>query len=152
MNLTGNNEDTIRENPASYLDIVMFIQDHSGNIKHDLAELWRRIVFNIAVSNTDDHLRNHGFIINNDTWRLSPAFDINPSTDKEELALNIDENSGALQFDLALSVIEYFRLPRNEAESILSQVKEVVSNWEKTAKKIGIVNAEIEIMRPAFRD
>jgi len=151
MTMTGNNEDTIRENRASYLDLAVFIQDHAGNLKEDLTELWRRIVFNIAVSNTDDHLRNHGFVIQNGAWSLSPAFDINPSIDKEELALNIDENSGALEFDLALSVIEYFRLQRKEAESILSQVKEVVSNWEKTAKRIGIGSAEIEMMRPAFR-
>ncbi len=151
MTMTGNNEDTIREDRASYLDLALFIQDHSGNFKEDLTELWRRIVFSIAVSNTDDHLRNHGFVIHNGAWRLSPAFDINPSIDKEELALNIDENSGALEFDLALSVIEYFRLQRKEAESILSNVREVVRNWEKTAKKIRIGSAEIEMMRSAFR-
>ncbi len=151
MTMTGNNEDTIRDNPASYLDLALFIQNHAGNIKEDLAELWRRIVFNIAISNTDDHLRNHGFVINNGAWRLSPAFDINPSIDKEALALNIDEKSGDLDFDLALSVIEYFRLHRKEAESILSQVQEVVSNWEKIAKKMGIGRVEIELMRAAFR-
>ena len=151
MTMTGNNEDTIREDRASYLDLALFIQDHSGNFKEDLTELWRRIVFSIAVSNTDDHLRNHGFVIHNGAWRLSHAFDINHSIDKEELALNIDENSGALEFDLALSVIEYFRLQRKEAESILSNVREVVRNWEKTAKKIRIGSAEIEMMRSAFR-
>lgn len=151
MTMTGNNEDTIRDNPASYLDLALFIQNHAGNIKEDLAELWRRIVFNIAISNTDDHLRNHGFVINNGAWRLSPAFDINPSIDKEALALNIDEKSGDLEFDLALSVIEYFRLHRKEAESILSKIRNVVSTWEKTAKKMGIGRVEIELMRAAFR-
>jgi serine/threonine-protein kinase HipA len=151
MTMTGNNEETIRDKRVSYLDLSMFIQDHGGNIKEDLAELWRRIVFNIAVSNTDDHLRNHGFIIENGAWRLSPAYDVNPSIDKEELALNIDESSGALDFDLALSVAEYFRLSSKEAQSILSQVLEVVRNWEKIAKQIGISRSEIEVMRPAFR-
>lgn len=152
MTMTGNNEDTIRENRASYLDLAMFIQNHSGNIKKDLEQLWRRIVFNIAVSNTDDHLRNHGFIINNGMWRLSPAFDVNPSIDKEELALNINEDSGALEFDLALSVAAYFRLNCKEAESILSFILKAVSNWENVAKKIGIKSsAEIELMRLAFR-
>ena len=151
MTMTGNDEDTIRDNPASYLDIALFIQNHCGNPKKDLHELWKRIVFNIAISNTDDHLRNHGFIIENNNWRLSPAFDINPSTDKEELSLNIDENSGALDFDLAMSVIEYFRLNEKEAGLILKNVKKVVSNWENVAKQTGITRTEIETMRASFR-
>ncbi len=151
MTMTGNNEETLRDKRVSYLDLSMFIQDHGKNINEDLAEIWRRIVFNIAVSNTDDHLRNHGFIIENDSWRLSPAYDVNPSIDKEELALNIDDSSGALDFDLALSVAEYFRLTSKEAQSILSKVLEVVRKWEKTAKQIGISRTEIEIMHSAFR-
>jgi serine/threonine-protein kinase HipA len=151
MTMTGNNEDTIRDNRASYLDLSVFIQDHGGNINEDLIQLWRRIVFNIAVSNTDDHLRNHGFIIENNAWQLSPAFDVNPSIDKEELALNIDDNSGALDFDLALSVSEYFRLNNKEAQSIFSRVIKAVTNWEKTAKQIGISLGEIELMHSAFQ-
>jgi len=151
MTMTGYAEGTIRDNRASYLDLSLFIQDHGGNIKEDLTQLWRRIVFNIAVSNTDDHLRNHGFIIKNGVWRLSPAFDVNPSVDKEELALNIDEESGALDFDLAMSVIGYFRLNHNEARSILSRVLSSVSIWEKKAKQIGISRTEAEPMRSAFR-
>ncbi len=151
MTITGNNETTIRDNRASYLDLSIFIQNHGGNIKEDLEQLWRRIVFNIAVSNTDDHLRNHGFIIENDVWRLSPAFDVNPSTDKEELALNIDDSSGALDFNLALSVCEYFRLDLNEARSVLDQVTAAVGTWRKTAKQLGISSSEIELMQSAFR-
>jgi serine/threonine-protein kinase HipA len=151
MTMTGNNEDTIRDNRASYLDLSVFIQNHGRNIKEDLAQLWRRIVFNIAVSNTDDHLRNHGFIIQNGEWRLSPAFDVNPSIDKEDLALNIDDSSGILDFDLALSVSEYFRLNHKEAQSILSQVKKAVNNWEKTARQIRISRGEMEMMSSAFR-
>lgn len=151
MTMTGNNEETLRDKRVSYLDLSMFIQNHGGNINEDLTELWRRIVFNIAVSNTDDHLRNHGFIIEKGAWRLSPAYDVNPSTDKEELALNIDESSGALDFELALSVAEYFRLTPKDAQTILTKVIEIVRNWEKTSKQIGISRSEIEVMRPAFR-
>jgi serine/threonine-protein kinase HipA len=151
MTMTGNNEETLHDKRASYLDLSMFIQDHGGTINEDLAGLWRRIVFNIAVSNTDDHLRNHGFIIENGAWRLSPAYDVNPSIEKEELVLNIDESSGALDFDLALTVAEYFRLTPVEAQTILSKVLQVVGNWEKTAKQIGISRSEIEMMQPAFR-
>ena len=82
---------------------------------------------------------------------LSPAYDVNPSIDKDELALNIDENSGALDLDLAMSVAEYFRLTAKEAQSVRSQVLEAVRSWEKTAKQIGISRSEIEIMQPAFR-
>ena len=151
MTMTGNNEEILRDKRASYLDLSLFIQNHGKNIKEDLTELWRRIVFNIAISNTDDHLRNHGFIIENGQWRLSPAFDVNPSIDKEELALNIDDTSGFLDFELALSVIEYFRLSNQEAESILSRVRKAIGNWEKLAKQIGIPRAEIEMMRSAFK-
>jgi serine/threonine-protein kinase HipA len=90
MTMTGNNDDTIRDSRASYLDLSAFIQNHGGKIKEDLSQLWRRIAFYFSISYTDDHLRNHGFIIENDAWRLSPAFDVNPSVDKDELALNID--------------------------------------------------------------
>ncbi|MEO8146784.1 MAG: type II toxin-antitoxin system HipA family toxin, partial [Bacteroidia bacterium] len=90
MTMTGNNETTIKDIPASYLDIAEFIQFSGSNNAADLHQLWRRIVFNIAVSNTDDHLRNHGFLLIKKGWKLSPAYDINPSTDKDGLALNID--------------------------------------------------------------
>ncbi|MCU0370118.1 MAG: HipA domain-containing protein [Bacteroidales bacterium] len=151
MTMTGNNEEMLRDKRASYLDLSLFIQDHGGNIKEDLTELWRRIVFNIAISNTDDHLRNHGFIIENGQWRLSPAFDVNPSTDKEELALNIDDTSGLLDFELALSVSEFFRLSNEEAVSILSRVRKAIGNWEKLAKQLGIPRVQIDMMRSAFR-
>jgi serine/threonine-protein kinase HipA len=151
MTMTGNNEDTVRDSRASYLDLVLFIMDNSRNIKEELSQLWRRIVFNIAISNTDDHLRNHGFIIENKSWRLSPAFDINPSIDKAELALNIDDNSGELDFDLAMSVAEYFRLKQDEALLIQSEVLSAVYNWEKLAKKLKIASTEIYLMRSAFR-
>lgn len=150
MTMTGHNEEKLRDKRVSYLDLSMFIQDHGGSINEDLAELWRRIVFNIAISNTDDHLRNHGFIIENGAWRLSPAYDINPAIDREELALNIDESSGVLDFELALSVADYFRLTSKEAQSILSQVLDVVIKWEKVAKQIGISRSEVELMQSAF--
>jgi len=151
MTMIGSNEETLRDQRASYLDLSAFIQDHGGYIKEDLSQLWRRIVFNIAISNTDDHLRNHGFIIENGTWRLSPAFDVNPSIDKDELALNIDDSSGMRDFDMAMSVHEYFRLSSTEAKSILTQVKKVVGTWDKIAKQQGIYPSEMELMQSAFR-
>lgn len=151
MTMTGNNEDTIRDNPASYLDIVEFIQDNGYHVDENLAQLWRRIVFNIAVSNTDDHLRNHGFILNDEGWQLSPAYDLNPSIDKDGLALNIDMHNNALDFELAKSVGEYFRLNDRQMDSIIAEVLTAVKEWESIAKEIGISRAEQELMRSAFR-
>jgi serine/threonine-protein kinase HipA len=150
MTMTGQNEDTIKENPASYLDMAEFIQYNGAQNKQDLQQLWRRIVFHIAVSNTDDHLRNHGFILTAKGWTLSPAFDINPSVEKDGLALNIDMHNNALDFELAKSVGEYFQLSNTEMNTILAKVKTVVKGWKIVAKEIGISRAEQELMSGAF--
>lgn len=151
MTMTGNNEDTIKENPASYLDIAEFIQFNSSENKVELHELWRRIIFNIAISNTDDHLRNHGFLLGFYGWILSPVFDINPSVDKDGLAINIDENDNALDFELAKSVGEYFQLTNTRMNQIISEVCSAVKNWRSEAKKIGISKNEQELMEAAFK-
>ena len=151
MTMTGQNEDTIKENPASYLDMAEFIQYNGAQNKQDLQQLWRRIVFHIAVSNTDDHLRNHGFILTDKGWILSPAFDINPSVDKDGLALNIDTYNNALDFELAKSVGEYFQLRDAEMNNIIAEVKAAVSGWKNAAREIGISRAEQELMSGAFR-
>ncbi len=151
MTMTGNSEDTIRDNPGSYLDIADFIQFSGLNIVADLQQLWRRIVFNIAVSNTDDHYRNHGFIIINNGWHLSPAYDINPSVDKDGLALNIDMDNNALDFELAKSVGAYFHLGKTQMDSIIAEVRKSVQQWRAIARKIGIRKTEQERMSGAFR-
>ena len=151
MTMTGHNEDTIKENPASYLDMAEFIQYNGAKNQKDLHQLWRRIVFHIAVSNTDDHLRNHGFILTDRGWILSPAFDINPSVDKDGLALNIDMHNNALDFELAKSVGEYFQLTDVEMNIIIEQVKAAVRGWKKVASDIGISRGEQELMSAAFR-
>ncbi|TNE81229.1 MAG: type II toxin-antitoxin system HipA family toxin [Bacteroidetes bacterium] len=136
---------------ASYLDIVDFLTSHGRNVKNDLKELWRRIVFNISVSNTDDHLRNHGFILHPEGWVLSPAYDINPVETGTGLSLNISESDNTLDFDLALKVKNYFRLDEEEAHQIISEVTEAVINWKAVAKKYGISNAECELKSRAFK-
>ncbi len=150
MTMTGNNEDTIRDNQASYLDIAEFISNHGANIEANLHQLWRRIIFNIAISNTDDHLRNHGFILTKEGWILSPAYDLNPSIDKDGLALNIDTDNNELDFDLAKSVGEYFRLNNNQMEEIIQQVLGVTIKWKTMANEIGISRSEQEVMEKAF--
>lgn len=151
MTMTGNNEETIKENPASYLDIAEFIMNQGANVDENLHQLWRRIVFNIAVSNTDDHLRNHGFILTKNGWELSPAFDLNPSIDKNGLALNIDYENNALDFNLAKSVGPYFRLDDSQMEQILKEVFKSVNDWQKIARKLKIPRSEQVLMKSAFR-
>ncbi|MGS2738456.1 type II toxin-antitoxin system HipA family toxin [Sinomicrobium sp. M5D2P17] len=150
MTMTGNNENTVRDNPASYLDLADFIQTYGVNVEENLHQLWRRIVFNIAISNTDDHLRNHGFILTNEGWILSPAYDLNPSVDKNGLALNIDMDNNALDLKLAKSIGEYLRLDNSRMDKIISEVLASVSQWKTIASKIGIPRAEQELMRGAF--
>jgi len=109
------------------------------------------LIFNILISNTDDHLRNHGFILTPEGWRLSPAFDINPSIDKEGLALNIDMDKNALDIDLAKSVGAYFRIEEIEMDRVIDQVRSVVSGWQKLAVEIGIPRGEQMVMTAAFK-
>ena len=150
MTMTGNTETGLRDHQASYLEIAEFLQTYGVNIKNNLEQLWRRIVFNIAVSNTDDHLRNHGFILTEEGWTISPAFDINASIDKNILALNIDMNDNSLDFELARSVGEYFQLDVKAMDTIINQTKEVVRKWDEIAEKIGVSRHERAMMAPAF--
>ena len=151
MTMTGNSEDTIRDHTPSYLEIADFIQNKCVNITENLHQLWRRIVFNIAISNTDDHLRNHGFVMTDAGWELSPAYDINPSVDKDGLAMNIDTDNNALDYGLAKSVGAYYRLSDREMDAIIHEVLTAVSSWREVAIKLGISRGEQELMQGAFR-
>lgn len=151
MTMTGNTENTIRDNPASYLDIADFIQTYGARVNENLHQLWRRIVFNIAISNTDDHLRNHGFLLTGGGWVLAPAYDLNPSTDKSGLALNINMEDNALDFELAKSAGEFFRLAPAQMDKIIREVTGSVKQWQKLADKIGINRKEQDLLHAAFR-
>ena len=135
---------------ASYLELAQFITEKGSNTKKDLEQLWRRMVFNIAVSNTDDHLRNHGFICKNSGWVLSPAYDINPATPAVGLHLNITDSDNRLDYDLAMEVSVFFQLEESKAEKIKADVLESVRQWEGLAKQIGISRSECQQMASAF--
>ncbi|OYX28905.1 MAG: toxin HipA [Flavobacteriales bacterium 32-35-8] len=150
MTMTGNNEGTVRDQQASYLDMAEFIQNQGAMVNENLEQLWRRIVFNIAISNTDDHLRNHGFILTSLGWVLSPAYDLNPSIDKDGLSLNIDVNNNELDYGLAKSVGLFFRLTEPEMNAIIAEVISAVTEWKKEADALGISRREQEIMSKAF--
>lgn len=151
MTMTGKNEALIRDVTPSYLDMVEFIQFSGADVSENLHQLWRRIVFNILISNTDDHLRNHGFLLNEDGWSLSPAYDINPSIDKNGLALNIDMDNNSLDLELAQRVGIYFRLTEKSMREIIEEIRDSVSGWQKEADKIGISRNDQLLMRGAFR-
>lgn len=136
---------------ASYLELAEFLTYQGSQASIDLEQLWRRIVFNIAVSNIDDHLRNHGFILASQGWRLSPAYDLNPVTPAQGLHLNITETDNQLEFALAMEVIDYFRIKPARAKIILQEVINSVRQWQTTAKAIGLSRSEMERMASAFR-
>jgi serine/threonine-protein kinase HipA len=136
---------------VSYLELADFIIAHGADVNNDLEELWRRIVFSISVSNTDDHLRNHGFLLSKQGWLLSPAYDINPNENGAGLSLNISENDNSQDLDLALQVAEYFRLNKNKAEEIIKKVSETVSGWRDIANKYNISKVEQDYIMSAFK-
>lgn len=111
----------------------------------------KRIVFNMAVTNTDDHLRNHAFLFTETGWVLSPLYDVNPVPYGDELSLNVDEEDNRISLDLAISVAPRFGLDEKMASECAEQILQVVrDNWVVLAKKYGLSRGQIEDMRPAF--
>lgn len=147
MTLTGH----IDGDNASYLEIAEVLTSQGAEARKDLLELWTRLVFNIMASNTDDHLRNHGFLLTPNGWRLSPAFDMNPSPDSLGLALDIDDNDNALDLELARSVAPYFRIRDAEALRTITRLRETMVGWREIAAQLGITDGEQDAMAPAFQ-
>lgn len=151
MTLLGKTDGASAADGSSYLDIASFIRKYGAASEKDLQELWRRMVFNMAVSNTDDHLRNHGFLLSDEGWILSPLYDVNPCAFGDILSLNVDQNSNLIDFGLALSVAGLYELTEKQAEEELKEIRDIVeTNWKKTAQKYNISRGEIEAMSPAF--
>jgi len=138
----------------SYMEFVDALRQHGAAPKEDARALWRRIVFSILISNTDDHLRNHGFVWVGPTgWRLAPVYDVNPmppDVRPRVLTTAIDLEDSAASLDLALSVCGYFELKVTEARAIAAEVGKAVVRWRQTAKRLGATAAEIERMAGAF--
>ncbi|MCD8022602.1 MAG: HipA domain-containing protein [Lachnospiraceae bacterium] len=148
MNLLGQTDGNV---DAGYLDIVSFIRSYGASPREDLAELWKRVVFSIAVSNTDDHLRNHGFLLTEGGWRLSPMYDVNPSIYGDSLSLAITREDTTMDFNLALDTAKYYDISKERALSIVKEIKEIVSEkWEMIAKQCGLDRGAIVRMEPAF--
>ena len=151
MTLLGQTDGAGFKSGVGYLDLVEFISRNGANVQNDLEELWRRIVFYICVSNTDDHLRNHGFLLAEGGWILSPAFDMNPVETGSGLSLNISEMDNSQELELAIEVSHYFRVSKTRAHEIVEKVKTSVGQWNTVADKQGISRTEREGMSSAFR-
>lgn len=138
----------------SYLEFVDALRRYGASPKLDMHELWRRIVFNVLISNTDDHLRNHAFLYTGpDGWRLAPAYDLNPvPTDIKPRILTtaIDLDDGSASLDLAMSVVGYFELDEGKARVIAAEVGKAVTTWREEAARLGLSQAEIDRMASAF--
>jgi len=144
-----------RDNEAhSYLEFVDVLRQHGAAPKQDMHALWRRIVFSILISNTDDHLRNHGFLWAGPAgWRLSPAYDLNPvpvDIKPRVLTTAIDLDDGTASLKLAYDVAAYFELKKDEASAIAGEVGKAVSSWRKEADELGLTKQEIDRMSSAF--
>lgn len=138
---------------GSYLEIADVVETHSPEASADLARLWRRIAFSILISNTDDHLRNHGFLrLSSAGWSLSPAFDLNPEPEigARHLHTAIDFDETAARVDVLLEVAPQFRLGVDDAERVLKEVGEATSTWRRVAEARGLPRTAIEAMAPAF--
>ena len=121
---------------ASYLDLVEVIEEHSPAASRDLHELWRRLVFSILIRNTDDHLRNHGFLRTEAAgWSLSPAFDLNPdrSPGTPRLATSIDGRTDEARIDVAFEIAERFRLNQAQARAVLGRLTAAIATWRQIA-------------------
>jgi serine/threonine-protein kinase HipA len=138
----------------SYLEIVDALRQQGAAAKADMRELWRRIVFNVLISNTDDHLRNHGFLYAGpDGWRLAPAYDLNPvpvDVRPRVLTTAIDTDDSTASLQLASSVAEYFGLDHGKARKIAAEVGQAVAMWRQEAARKGLTTTEIDRMASAF--
>ena len=137
---------------TSYLELAQFLRasGDAAQVGADLEQLFRRVAFNVAVGNRDDHLRNHGFILGTDGWRLAPAFDVNPDIDKAEHVLNIDDADNRSDLPLVLSTSVFYGLAPDRAVQIIEEVAAAVDGWQEAARRAGISRADVELTAGAF--
>jgi serine/threonine-protein kinase HipA len=152
MTLTGHQDGDGASTGVSYLELADVLIQNGVQPEVDLQELWRRIVFNLLVSNTDDHLRNHAFLLESGLgWRLAPAYDLNPDPTGTGLHLNITASDNALDLELVMAVAANFRIAQKQARLDIERMQQVVRSWRRIAIAIGISSGEQERMADAFR-
>ena len=149
MTLLGLTDGCNAQTGNGYLDIVDFILQHCCNVEANLRQLYRRVAFSIAIGNSDDHFRNHGFLLTPKGWTLSPAYDLNPTfNDHQSLLINATTNRSDLQLLLASS--EEYMIGKEEATHIIEEVKDGVSQWRSMATRLGIAKREMDLFAQVF--
>ena len=149
MTLLGLTDGCNAQTGNGYLDIVDFILQHCCNVEANLRQLYRRVAFSIAIGNSDDHFRNHGFLLTPKGWTLAPAYDLNPTfNDHQSLLINATTNRSDLQLLLASS--EEYMISKEEATHIIEEVKDGVSQWRSMATRIGIAKREMDLFAQVF--
>ncbi|REE23919.1 serine/threonine-protein kinase HipA [Paraburkholderia sp. BL27I4N3] len=146
-----------RQEEHAYTQIADCVIARCVDPKRDLEELWRRLVFNLLITNVDDHVQNHGFLhVEHGQWRLAPAFDINPFPDKDpELKLWLNEDYGPVDsIEAVMNEAPYFRLSADEAKRILNEVRNAVRDWKRVAKSapVGMTDEDLDAFQPAFEN
>jgi serine/threonine-protein kinase HipA len=136
---------------VSYLNLAEFLMREGAEPERDLEQLWQRILFYVCISNVDDHLRNHGFLLQPNGWVLSPAYDINPVPYSDGLKLNISESDNTQSLELVKSVAPYFRISKSKADVFISEMLKIIKGWRKRATHLGITQTEQTRMASAFR-
>lgn len=151
LSLLGLKDDDNATNGHGYLDIVDFILQNGINVEADLQELYRRVAFNICIGNSDDHFRNHGFLLTSKGWTLSPAYDMNPTLNEYQ-SLLISENSSKADLTLLLKACEGYMLNRGTAENIITEVIKAVKAWKSLASRLKIPKSEQELFGNLFEE
>jgi serine/threonine-protein kinase HipA len=137
---------------TSYLELAQFLRGKGdgGHANADLEQLFRRVAFNVAVGNRDDHLRNHGFVLGATGWRLAPAFDVNPNVDKAEHVLNIDDADNRPSLETVLSTAAFYGLTPQRATQVVAEVTSAVHGWQDAARRAGISRGDVDLTAGAF--
>ncbi len=138
------------ESGASYPELVELLQSRGADTHRDCLEIFRRVVFNILIHNTDDHLRNHGFFISQDGISLAPAYDMNPSVERNELTLAINEVEATCDVSIAMDASSSYGISKDEAFVLLGEVKGVINSWRTEAASLRNPKAEQDLMAAAF--
>lgn len=149
MTLLGLTDGSDAKTGHGYLDIVDFILQSCCDVESNLRQLYRRVAFNITIGNSDDHFRNHGFLLTPRGWTLSPAYDMNPSLNDHQ-ALLINSNTNRADLKVLLDASEDYMIGKEEAQRIIEEVKKSVSRWKPLAKRLGIANREIEVFGQVY--
>lgn len=150
LTLSGLTDGCDAKSGNGYLDIVDFILLNCRDVNENLRQLFRRVAFNIAIGNSDDHFRNHGFLLTPRGWTLSPAYDMNPTLNEYQVLL-INSSTNQADLDVLLDSSDEYMIGKDEAKRIIDEVKTGVSQWKTIALRLGIAKREMEVFEQVYR-